>query len=177
MWLDHYQPLVGVRLNMVVNSSGNFVDSEGSSRGISNELDRKLIVHLRQISDIYVTGGNTYRNEGYRVPKSGALAVITRNETEPNIIGLTPPNAEPTALWSLDKLKSLGFRRVLLEVGPSLAKEFLTANLVDEYCLTITGGNSLQGEKVVRDLGSSLNLASEITIEGTCFTIWRRGNK
>jgi riboflavin biosynthesis pyrimidine reductase len=170
-WLDEYQQLDGVRLNMIATPDGKFVGSNGSSRDISNSLDRALILRLRELSDVYVTGGKTYRTEGYRIPKLRKLAVIT---TQPSSLpnGVLAFGAET----AIDGLKSLGYRYILLEVGPSLAARYLTSDLVDEFCLTIPNGLEADARKTVESLGSNLDLVSETTIEGTLFTRWRRGN-
>lgn len=176
-WLDRYQPLVGVRLNMVVSASGAFVDSSGSSRGLSNELDRALIVHLRTLSDVYVTGGNTARNEGYRAKEKPSLAVITSGGYElAGAIMLTPPKETSAPLWVIEQLTNQGFEHILLEVGPSLAKEFLANDLVDEFCLTLPSGSIELAEQVLAEFRSNLELFSAEEIEGTLFTRWRRGN-
>ncbi|MFM2024184.1 MAG: hypothetical protein RLZZ56_197 [Actinomycetota bacterium] len=162
---------------MVVSPEGSFVDSKGSSRGISNELDRSLIVHLRSLSDVYVTGGNTARNEAYKVKEKPVLAVITATDYElPGAIMLTPPVGFSAYPWVIATLTSRGFERILLEVGPSLAKEFLAGDLVDEFCLTLPSGTLELAEKVLEDFHSSLNLSSSEEIDGTLFTRWRRGN-
>jgi riboflavin biosynthesis pyrimidine reductase len=170
-WLNEYQQLDGVRLNMIATPDGKFVGSNGSSRDISNSLDRALILRLRELSDVYVTGGKTYRTEGYRTPKQGKLAVIT---TQPSSLpnGVLALGAET----AIESLQSLGFRRILLEVGPSLAAKYLNSDLIDEFCLTIPNGLAADAYKTAASLGSNLNLVSETTIEGTLFTRWRRGN-
>ena len=170
-WLDEYQPMDGVRLNMISTPEGEFVGATGSSRDISNSLDRSLIIRLRQLSDVFVTGGNTYRIEKYRKPSISKLAVISSSQMilPDGVIRLELENA-------LDKLNSTGFRRILLEVGPSLAKYFLEKNLVDEFCLTIPNGSEPDAAKVCKSLGASLVLASTVKIDDTLFTRWRRGN-
>lgn len=162
---------------MVATPSGLFFGAKGSSREISNELDRSLIIKLRQLSDVYVTGGNTFRSEGYRVPTSRSLAVIThRPESLPSgVIGLVG-DSEHLASETLSKLELLGFERILLEVGPSLAEKFLEDDLIDEFCLTIIGGTSIEAKNVGKSLGCRLKLIEELTIDGTLFTRWRRGN-
>ena len=176
-WLDEYQPLTGVRLNMVANREGQFVGPNGSSREISNLLDRELILRLRALSDVYVTGGNTFRNERYRVPQNGVLAVIS-NKTSAlpgGVIALGPYSLEP-AEQAITDLKNQDFQRILLEVGPELAKQFLRADLVDEFCLTVPGGTSEDATEITKGLGSQLKLMDFNTIEETLFTRWRRGN-
>lgn len=171
-WLNEYIPLDGVRLNMVATQSGDFVGKNGSSRDISNASDRELIVLLRALSDIYVTGGNTFRSEGYKVPTTGRLAVITRTPL------LLPDGVVDLDLDSaLSTLSAKGFSRILLEVGPQLANYFLSRNLVDEFCLTIPGGSVDDAYRVVEKLGGHLTLAKQARIENTLFTQWRRGNE
>ncbi len=170
-WLDSYQPFDGVRLNMIATPNGQFVGQAGSSREISNPLDRSLIIKLRELSDVYVTGGNTFRSEGYKKPNHGTLAVITQK-----------PSQLPDGVMALDldtaleKLRSLGYRRILLEVGPHLAAKFLSENLVDEFCLTVPKGRQVDARGILDSFGANLVLESESKIEDTLFTRWRRGN-
>lgn len=171
-WQSAYPELVGVRLNMVVSSAGSFTDENGSSRGISNDLDRKLIGHLRRQSDVVVTGGNTARKEQYRVPSHCALAVISNSfilEQE-GYIRLDDPTT------SISKLTELGFERILLETGPFLSKFFLETGQVDEFCLTVTNGDLEVAAKTVAGFGVDLKLLGAADVEGTLFTRWRRGN-
>jgi len=172
-WLDSYTDLDGVRLNMVVSGIGGFVDETGSSRGISNELDRKLIGHLRRRSDVVVTGGNTARVEQYRVPSHCALAVISNSFTieDDRFISLDSPET------AITKLRELGFSRILLETGPSLSKFFLERGDVDEFCLTVTSGDRAIAAKTVAALNSNFHLFDATEIESTLFTRWRRGNE
>ncbi len=177
-WLDTYRKIAGVRLNMVANGDRAFVGPDGSSRSISNATDRELIVHLRSISDVYVTGGDTARNEHYKTPTIGKLAIISRSKlTDENQIWLNPPVNENLASWSIGELQKLGYQSILLEVGPSLARAFLGADCVDEFCLTITEGNLETAEAVVANLGGRLVLAEHFEVAGTLFTKWRRGNE
>lgn len=167
----------GVRLNMVIDANGSFTDELGSSRAISNELDRQLLTHLRSLADVIVTGGNTARVEKYGVSRHAKVAVISRNNyPNPEILTLTPPEDAEVAHWSLAQLMEKGFTRILLEVGPSLAKSFLSADLVDEFSLTVTNGTLDVAEEAVRSLDSNLQLADKHLEGTTLFTKWRRGN-
>lgn len=171
-WQSSYPELVGVRLNMVVSGAGQFTDESGSSRGISNDLDRKLIGHLRRQSDVVVTGGNTARKEQYRVPSHCALAVISTSFTleAEGYIRLDEPAT------AVSDLTQLGYQRILLETGPTLSKFFLEAELVDEFCLTVTDGDLEVAAKTVAGFGVDLELLGASELEGTLFTRWRRGN-
>ena len=172
-WLGAYPELIGVRLNMVVSGSGNFTDETGSSRGISNDLDRKLIGHLRRQSDVVVTGGNTARKEQYRVPSHCSLAVISSSFSLDEDGYIKLPNAES----AIADLREMGFEKILLETGPSLSKFFLESGQVDEFCLTVTSGDLEVAAKTVSGFGVKLELLGAAELEGTLFTRWRRGNR
>ncbi|MEY4397571.1 MAG: hypothetical protein RLZ53_147 [Actinomycetota bacterium] len=171
-WLGAYKELFGVRLNMVVSGSGSFTDETGSSRGISNDLDRKLIGYLRRQSDVVVTGGNTARNEQYRVPSHCSLAVISSSFAleDDGYIRLSNPES------AMSDLREMGFERILLETGPSLSKYFLEAGQIDEFCLTVTDGDLEVATRTIAGFGVELELLSATELEGTLFTRWRRGN-
>jgi riboflavin biosynthesis pyrimidine reductase len=171
-WFDTYPELVGVRLNMIVGAHGEFVDETGSSKGLSNELDRKLIGHLRRRSDVVVTGGNTARAEEYSVPSHCALAVISSSFelTDERYIRL------PNPAEALETLRGKGFERILLETGPTLSRFFLESNQVDEFCLTVAGGDLEVATKTITSFHANLRLVAADSIEGTLFTRWRRGN-
>lgn len=176
-WLEEYQPLSGVRLNMIANREGHFIGPNGSSREISNLVDRELILRLRALSDVYVTGGKTFRNERYKVPKNGTLAVITSKPSDlPSEVIVLGPYSDQPAARALSNLQNLDFQKILLEVGPKLAKQFLQADLIDEFCLTVPNGTAEDASEIATGLGSQLKLMEMITIEETLFTRWRRGN-
>ena len=171
-WQSAYPELVGVRLNMVVSGAGTFTDENGSSRGISNDLDRKLIGHLRRQSDVVVTGGNTARKEQYRVPSHCALAVISNSFTLEQE-GYIRLDDHATAI---SQLTDMGFERILLETGPTLSKFFLETGQVDEFCLTVTNGDLDVAAKTVAGFGVDLELMGATEQEDTLFSRWRRGN-
>lgn len=67
---NFYQPVPAtwLRANMVISSDGHFLDSNGSSRGLSSPLDLKVLLTLRAISDAVLVGAQTVRAEDYRPP-------------------------------------------------------------------------------------------------------------
>lgn len=171
-WFDSYPDVFGVRLNMIVGPNGEFIDDTGSSRALSNELDRKLIGHLRRRADVVVTGGSTARAEQYRVPSHCSLAVISKSfELEDdNYMRLSDPTS------AIEVLKDNGFERILLETGPTLSRFFLEMKQVDEFCLTVAGGEVEVAAKTIASFKADLELTAAKTIDGTLFTRWRRGN-
>lgn len=172
-WFDTYSDLIGVRLNMIVGVNGEFVDETGSSRGLSNELDRKLIGHLRRRADVVVTGGNTARKELYRVPSHCSLAVISNSFEIDDERYIRLP--EPAT--AIETLRAAGFERILLETGPTLSKFFLESNQVDEFCLTVAGGDATTAAKTIASFKADLELVDAEKVDDALFTRWRRGNE
>ena len=172
-WFDSYSDLIGVRLNMIVGVNGEFVDENGSSRGLSNELDRKLIGYLRRRADVVVTGGNTARNELYRVPSHCSLAVISNSFEIDDERYIRLP--EPAI--AIETLRAAGFERILLETGPTLSKFFLESNQVDEFCLTVAGGDATTAAKTIASFNAELELVDAEKVDDALFTRWRRGNE
>jgi hypothetical protein len=129
-----------VRANLVQGEGGVFVDSQGSSRGISNPLDLARLLELRALCDIVVTDGETARLEKYRVPQACDLGVITR-------FGYSPEPSSSTKKYielktgpgnAVRELLAQGYKRILLEVGPTVLTALIAEGLVDELCLTNT---------------------------------------
>lgn len=54
-----------MRANMVLTLDGNYVDENGSSRGLSHPTDLRLLLLLRAMSDVLVVGSRTALGEKY----------------------------------------------------------------------------------------------------------------
>jgi riboflavin biosynthesis pyrimidine reductase len=129
-----------VRANLVQGDGGIFTDSQGSSRGISNQADLARLLELRALCDIVVTDGETARLEKYRVPLTCDLGVITRVGYSPGPSSSTQRYIELKSAPSkaIRQLLAQGYKSVLLEVGPNVLAGLITEGLVDELCLTNT---------------------------------------
>jgi riboflavin biosynthesis pyrimidine reductase len=160
-----------VRANLVQGRAAIFVDENGSSRGLSNPFDLERLLALRQLSDVVVTDGETARLEKYTVPRSADLAVITRLGFQPAASVSKHKYIEliksPTA--AIEDLLKNGYERVLSEAGPNLVRSLISADLVDELCLTNTNGSQAQLEPL--GIESAKLLFSEV-IGDTTFTLW-----
>ena len=123
-------------------------------------------------ADVVVTDGETARLEAYRIPISADLAVITRSGFEPVAGGSTKKYLElrmdPTE--AIKHLLELGFKRILLEVGPNILGELVAAGLVDELCLT----NTEHSTPALSALGiATAELVHHEQLQDTSFGVWR----
>lgn len=77
--LSHLTLATGWNIATVFSASGQYVDDRGSSDGISNLEDRKVLGHLRSQSDYIVTSGLTARQENYHGSKHAPIVIFTRH--------------------------------------------------------------------------------------------------
>jgi riboflavin biosynthesis pyrimidine reductase len=77
---DLYRPgaVDWVRLNLIGSVSGSATGPDGTSETLTNPIDRAILGTIRNQADVVVVGAASVRAEGYFVPRSGALAVVSR---------------------------------------------------------------------------------------------------
>jgi riboflavin biosynthesis pyrimidine reductase len=73
---------------------------------------------------------------------------------------------------ALDALADRGFTRVLCEGGPALARLFLYADAVDDYCLTASPHAGPEGAPRVPAVPDAMRLAHTLESEGFLFRRW-----
>jgi riboflavin biosynthesis pyrimidine reductase len=66
-----------LRLNFVTTIAGNAAGADGTSDALSNRTDRKVLGVIRRLSDVVLVGASSVRAEGYLLPRTAPLAVIT----------------------------------------------------------------------------------------------------
>jgi riboflavin biosynthesis pyrimidine reductase len=169
--LSKYAAFDGVRVNLVQGPGGVTADENGSSRGISNSDDRELLLHLRTLADVVLTDGETARLERYKIPKTSDLAVFTRKGYVPEpgtsahrLIEI----ADESLAHAVEVLKTLGYRRILIEAGPSLLRDSWHA--FDELCLSNTGGSEADLAKL--GVAQAKQVATQ-SVDDATFSVWR----
>lgn len=90
--IENYQPFVGWRANFVVNLEGAYIDSNGSSKGVSSSEDRLVLIHLRKISDVVLVSAKSASLESLGSTKSSTLAIVAGSGPLPPIPALTQAN-------------------------------------------------------------------------------------
>ncbi len=146
--------------SLVTSETGKFVDTEGTSNGISSATDRAWLGALRRNSQVVLTSGKTFRAESYRMPKTADLAVLSNAGVsthdlvipEGRNLHLLGPMESFTA--GVHKLRQLGYGRIHLEFGPTGMREVLGSNLRPSVFLSGPSRQSL--ELAADNLGARL---------------------
>lgn len=76
---EWYRPPVApwLRINLVAAVSGDAAGTDGTSDSLSNPADRAILRAIRDVADAVVVGAASVRAEGYRVPLTAKLVVVT----------------------------------------------------------------------------------------------------
>ncbi|WP_150309281.1 dihydrofolate reductase family protein [Planctomonas psychrotolerans] len=80
-WLsENYRPdrPDWLRINLIGSANGSATGSDGTSETLSSRTDRRILGVIRDHSDVVLVGASSVRTEGYVLPRSAALAVVTR---------------------------------------------------------------------------------------------------
>jgi riboflavin biosynthesis pyrimidine reductase len=143
--LGSYSMLAGIRLNMVIDRHLRTSGHSGTSRDISNSLDRELLVRLRKLSDIVITDAETAQVENYRpsawapiqvwskTGQFGELVTVAASEEKQSLELVQVSNLEAQVTHTRQ-----AFQSILLESGPTLSRELAKLGEIDELCLTVS---------------------------------------
>lgn len=66
-----------VRLNLVTTITGATAGGDGTSNSITSRTDRYVLGAIRRSADVVLVGAETVRAEGYTLPKSVRVAIVT----------------------------------------------------------------------------------------------------
>lgn len=159
----HLDATAFVRLNMVTTLTGAAAGADGTSDSLTSAVDRTILGVIRRAAQVVVVGAASVRAEGYIVPRTAHLAVVSRtgridgHRLDPadldRVLLIVPRdaavdepdgvhivrvgNGELTPHAIVTALADRGLHRVVCEGGPTLASQFAAAGVIDEYCLTV----------------------------------------
>jgi riboflavin biosynthesis pyrimidine reductase len=194
-----YGPWIGVRTNHVLDSSGSFAGSDGSSRSISTTEDRDLLLALRSRADLIVVDAATARLERYRAPKSKVPLAIFSSSGDFTSIPAVETSEQPIYLFSSDNssiypsnpnvvlvptsqrpfdgflewVKSHSIDSILLESGPTLTAMAFDARIVSQSAITITGVSPESEPALLTNFfDPEATLVSLASASGASFTLW-----
>ncbi len=66
-----------LRVNLVADAAGSAAGWDGTSEPLSNRVDRAILGVIRRSGDVVLVGAESVRAEGYQLPRTVPLAVVT----------------------------------------------------------------------------------------------------
>ena len=66
-----------LRINLVATVSGSAAGGDDTSETLTNRADRKILGVIRRNSDVVLVGAASIRAEGYQLPRTAPLAIVT----------------------------------------------------------------------------------------------------
>lgn len=66
-----------LRINLVASVSGSAAGGDDTSETLTNRADRKILGVIRRESDVVLVGAASVRAEGYQLPRTAPLAIVT----------------------------------------------------------------------------------------------------
>jgi len=184
-----------VRVNLITDCLGNTVGDSRSSRDLTGGADRDLLSALRAEADVILIGGETVRTETDSIPRNKDVVIVSKSGNVPlsaisrargritvlhDRSASAPSPASGVVLRQLTgaaiikTVSALGYRKIVCEGGPTLARNLLKAQVVDEWCQTLSPklGQRVP-DLVVPDFGGTLvNVAHDD--DGYRYLRWRR---
>ncbi len=172
--LARYAEVQGIFANLLLLDDGSYYGPDGSSRSISNEIDKTVLVHLRRKSRALVVGGNTARNEGYKPSERFETFVFT-GDPDSLATGLKPLQFDDVSDLKVQLVEMLQrYGQILIEAGPSLLKKLIATGEVDYLCLTVIGQPDRETLllRSILDV-SNAKLLSKEAVGNTHLSVWR----
>lgn len=176
-----------VRVVIVQNHLGQLSGLTNDSNSLTNPIDRKFYLAIRNSADLVITGANSIRAENPPAPqgiiwiptKSGKLSLEAKVFQKGNAWLLSTKRSTnlPTILLAeisphtiMSEAQTRELNSVVIDGGINLIKQFLNAKLVDEAIITIVDKPGV-GEALHRS-NFGLNLCRQIKMGNVMFQQW-----
>ena len=167
-----------LRLNLISSVNGSAAGGDSTSDSLTNPADRALLGVIRGLADVVLVGAASVRAEGYRIPRSAILAILTGSgdlsghrfsgEVGPGrVLVLCPASAADRARATLDGLPAEIV--VLPERDGRIEPAAVTGALTGRGLLSVgcEGGPSLAGQLLDAGLVDELCLSTGPVVSGT----------
>jgi riboflavin biosynthesis pyrimidine reductase len=165
-----------LRINLISSVDGRAAGADGTSNSLTGGADRTVLGTIRRAADVVLVGASSVRAEGYVLPKTAALAVVTStgdlgehrlSGAEPGrLIVLCPASAVPELRRSLGDTPA-----EIVQVdaaAPGIPADAVISALRDRGRRSIVceGGPSLAGQLLASGLVDELCLSTAPVIVG-----------
>jgi riboflavin biosynthesis pyrimidine reductase len=176
-----------VQAILIQSKSGQLQGLTRTSQALSNQIDREFLKQVRATADLVIIGAQTIRTENPPAPNcnvfvisesrnltaahrifQGPETVILSHETHPTLPTLIVPELNVAEILTL--ANSFNFKRILIEGGLSLYRQFIEAKALDQALITLSPAIG-EGEILHRSK-FGLNLAQQIKLNDYAFQRW-----
>ena len=172
-----------VRLNLIGSVSGSAGGTDGTSETLSNPLDRRILKIIRDHGDVVLVGAASVRVEGYYLPRTAALAVVTSSgDMSAHRITTTGQRGPLLILCpasAVDRVRStLGEASARIIEVPDTAGHLAPADIIDAlrdagfHSVVVEGGPSLAGQLIDAGLVDELCLSTSPKLGGTAIPLF-----
>lgn len=162
-----------LRLNFIASVDGSVAGADGTSQSLTNRTDRRILGAIRRAADVVLVGAGSVRTEGYLLPRSRPLAVVTasgdlrghripRDVEEGRVIVLCPPAAVTAVHASLGGSAVTILESAQAGEGPGVDPAAALAALhgLGHESIVCEGGPTLAAQLVAADLVDELCLTT-----------------
>jgi len=176
-----------LRLNLIAAVSGDAAGEDGTSDTLSNDVDRAILAVVRELADGVVVGAASVRAEGYRVPRSSRLVVVTSSgdlsghrmdpERAERVVVVCPASATDEVARTLGPgVASAATVLVVDDVEGRVAPDALLRRLREHGLLSLVceGGPSLAGQFLRDGLVDELCLSTSPVVIGSGLPVFGR---
>ena len=177
-----------LRLNLIAAVSGDAAGPDGTSETLSNPTDRVVLGVVRELADGVVVGAASVRAEGYRVPKTSRLVVVTSSgdlsghRMDPaqaeRVVVVCPASAEEEVARTLGDDVAAAATTLVVPAGDDgvVAPETLLRRLREHglRSLVCEGGPSLAGQFLRDGLVDELCLSTSPLVIGSGLPVFGR---
>ncbi|WP_423917178.1 dihydrofolate reductase family protein [Frigoribacterium sp. 2-23] len=176
-----------LRLNLIAAVSGDAAGEDGTSETLSNAVDRTILAAIRDLADGVLVGAASVRAEGYRVPKSSRLVVVTSSgdlsghrmdpEHAERVVVICPDSAVGAVRASLGAdVAAAATVLPTADIEGRVAPDAIVTRLRDHglRSLVCEGGPSLAGQFLHDRLVDELCLSTSPVVIGSGLPVFGR---
>jgi riboflavin biosynthesis pyrimidine reductase len=164
-----------LRINLVASVSGSAAGGDDTSHTLTNRADRKILGVIRRDSDVVLVGAASVRAEGYQLPRTAPLAIVTSTgNLGGHRLTVKPDRLSPLILCpsAVVETASAGLPSAEIVVVPDTAGRMSATDIVETLRarglrrIVCEGGPSLAAQMLDAGLVDELCLTTSPVVGG-----------
>jgi riboflavin biosynthesis pyrimidine reductase len=164
-----------LRINLVASVSGSAAGADDTSETLTNRADRKILGVIRRDSDVVLVGATSVRAEGYQLPRTAPLAIVTSTgDLGGHRFSVHPDRFTPLVLCpaAAAEIARAGLPSAEIVIVPDIAGRMSATDIVSAlrgrglHRIVCEGGPSLAAQMLDSGLVDELCLSTSPTVGG-----------